>query len=192
MLGVGVVRAGGNTRFKKHLQCGEIIFLGSGDEGIETAPSLGRTHERGRLSRDTLPGASDELAGVRFTESKDVRDLAIRVVESFTENVRDSFPGRESLQQQQDGTLQRFAPFRSQFGVGAVVHRLREPGRDIRFAAQAGGLGEVDGQSRRRRRQVCRCVQDDATISTVPPQPHVLQNVLGLGRASERSVRNRE
>jgi hypothetical protein len=72
--GTGPFQRESNIRGKKLLQCSEIAFLGGGDEGIEKAPSLGRTHGRPRPVRDTFPGAGDELPGVRFTGLKDVTE----------------------------------------------------------------------------------------------------------------------
>jgi hypothetical protein len=173
-------------------QCREIALLRGGDEGLEKALSLDRAHGCMTPIGDMFPGAADELTGVRFTEMKDVRDLPMRVVKRFSENIRGAFRGRELLQQYQDSKLQGFAAFCSQSGVGAGVHRFRVPWSDVLFVARASGLGNVNSQSRCRRRKEGRRVPDYAAISALPPQPGVLHDVLGLDRASKHAVRDAE
>jgi hypothetical protein len=46
-------------------------------------------------------GTGDELADVCFLHLQDVRDLAVGVVECFTQNIRGAFPGRKFLKKQQ-------------------------------------------------------------------------------------------
>jgi hypothetical protein len=74
------IRVGDNVRRKETFQCGEISFLRGGDEGIEKALSLDRTHGRMTPIGDMFPSAGDELTGVRLTEMKDLRDLPMWVM----------------------------------------------------------------------------------------------------------------
>jgi hypothetical protein len=52
-----------------------------------------------------LPSATDELASIGFRDSKHVRDLGMRIVEGFVENVGARSFGRELLQQYQHREL---------------------------------------------------------------------------------------
>jgi hypothetical protein len=52
---------------------------------------------------DMFTGTGDELADVCFLHFQDVRDLAVGVVECFTQNIRGAFAGRKFLKKQQGG-----------------------------------------------------------------------------------------
>ena len=103
------IRAGGDIRCQANFQCGEVTSLGCGHEGIEKAPLIARTHESAPAIGDTLASTRRKLTSVCFFESKDVRDLAIGVVERLPKNVHGSFRGREALLQHQERGPQRFA-----------------------------------------------------------------------------------
>jgi len=81
----------------------------------------------------TSPG--HQLAAVRFCEPQDFGDLPVGVVEFFAENIGCSFRGREFLEQQRDGELQRLAALGSQVRIGAGIRRLGKPGSDAGFMA---------------------------------------------------------
>ena len=176
----------------RKFQCGEVTSLRCGHEGIEKAPLIARTHERAPAIGDTLASTRRKLTSVCFFESKDVRDLAIWVVERLPKNVHGSFRRREALLQHPERGPQRFAPFRSGSGVGAGVHWFPNPAPGGSFAARAGGPDDVDRQSCRGPREERRRVPDHAAISRLPPHPDVLHRVLGLGHTSEHAVRDAE
>ena len=92
-------------------------------KGIQEAPLLGRTHACAAPGGDVGSGTCDQLPGVGFTRLKNLRDLLIRVIECFPENIRRPFGRREFLQQQ-DSEFQGFAAFCSQSGVGASCPRV--------------------------------------------------------------------
>ena len=84
-----------------------------------------------------LPSASHHLPRIGLFKPKDVRDLAIRVVERLSKDVRSPFRRRQPLQQHQNPQLQRLASFRSQSGVGARVHWFGQPGSHVPFPTRA-------------------------------------------------------
>jgi hypothetical protein len=175
------------------LQRSKVSLPRGGDEGIEKPRSFGRPGGRTRLViGDTLPRAGDELASVGLGESEDARNPAIGVIEGFTKNVRGSLFRRKRLEQHEDRVSERFPLLYLRLRVEAGVHGFREPPTGVDFAAQAGGLDEVDGQPPRRRRKKSRRVQDRAAIHRLPSQPCVLHDVLGRGRISQNPVRDRE
>jgi hypothetical protein len=84
---------------------------------------------------DALPGASHYLPRVGLFESEDVRDVAVRVVERFPEDVGGSFGATQPFNQQQNSRRQRLASFRCDPGIGAGIGWLGVPGSDVRLPA---------------------------------------------------------
>jgi hypothetical protein len=58
------------------------------------------------------------------------------------------------------------------------------------LSARAGGLKHVDRESRGRRNQEGQRIADRGPISGLPPNPDVLDDILGLRRAAQHPVRN--
>jgi DNA-binding CsgD family transcriptional regulator len=110
------------------------------------------------------------LSRIRFVEPKDVRDLAVRIVERLTKDVGGSCGGRQLFQQQQHPKRQRLASFRTQPRVGAGIDWL-QPGSNVRLSARARRLHDVDRQSPRCRHEECRCVPKPAAIGRLPAYP---------------------
>ncbi len=175
---------------KKTLERTKVSFPGRRDKGSQQPSPLGRTHRPTAPDGDLFSRSFDKLACVSLAQVKDARDPPISIAERFAENVGGSFRGPEFFKQQEDGTLQGFIPFRFRSRVAAAVHAFREPRPDAGFAADPRGPGKVDGQSLRRGHQESGRVTDDTAIRGLPPQPHVLHNVLGLGRASHDPTGN--
>ena len=159
-------------------------MLSRGDKRVEKASVLGRTCGHASAIGDVLPGASHYLPSVGHFKPKDGRDVAVGIVERFSEDVRGSFGRRQPLQQQANPTCQRLASFSSRLRVGAHVDRFRQPGFDARFPARACRLHDVDRQPFRGRREERRRIAHHAAICRLPAQPDVLHNVLGFGGAT--------
>ncbi len=116
-----------DVRGKQTLEPREITRPRSGNERIEQAPLLGRTHGRAPSARHMLPRSGDELPRVGFFDPKDVRNLPVGIVEGLSKHVRRALGWRELLQQKQHRKVQRLAPLGPQARIGAGVDRLRQP-----------------------------------------------------------------
>jgi hypothetical protein len=137
-----------------------------------------------------LPRSGDDLPRVGFFDPKDVCNLAVGIVEGLSKYVRRALGWRELLQQKQNREVQRLAPLDPQARIGAGVDRLRQPWAYIGVSARASGLEHVDRESRGRRDQEGQRIADRAPISGLPPNPDVLDDVLGLRRATQHPIRN--
>ena len=71
-------------------------------------------------TRDVLPSASDHLPRVGLFEPKDVRDVAVRIVERLSKDERRSFDGGQRFQQHQNSERQRLASFSTHSGAELV------------------------------------------------------------------------
>src|SRR5215471_11468436 len=162
------IRGGDDGRRKEIFETRDVAILSGCDEGLEETLVLGRTRGRPSVARDVLPRARHDLPRVGLRKPKDVRDVAVRVVERLTKDVGSSFGGRQRLQKHPDATRQRLIPFRGHARVGAGVDWFRLAGLDARFPPCACRLHDVDRQSSRRRRQECRGVTDNAAIRRLP------------------------
>ena len=125
---------------------------------------------------NVLPGASHHLPRVGLSKPKQVRDVAVCIIERLPKDVRRSFGGRQPFQQQPNPARQCLASFRSQPRVGAGIDWFRQPGSDVRLPARACRLHDVDRQSCGRRsretlrRREPRCDQLSATVPRRPAQ----------------------
>ena len=84
---------------KNPLEAGDVASLGRGNEGVEKTSLLGRIRGHPSAIRDVLPSASHHLPRVGLFKPKDVRDVAVCVVERLPKDVGGSFRGRQLLQQ---------------------------------------------------------------------------------------------
>ena len=170
---------------------GIAVFSSGTERGQQTAL---RDPERGcpRPLGHMLAGTGDELPRVGFLQSKDLRDVAVRVVEGLSKNVGGPFRGRQPLEQDAHRARQRIGAFGTYRLVGAGVDWFRQPGPDGCFAARVCGLYDVDRNSCRRRREEGGGVTDAVTIRHLPADPHVLHNVFGRRRATQHAVGNAE
>ena len=104
---------------KNPLEASNNASMGGGNRNLAArrASMLGRIRGHLSPSGEVLPRAGHELTSVGFFESKNVRDLAVWVVERFPKHVRGSFRRRELFQQYQNRECQCLAPFRFRRGV---------------------------------------------------------------------------
>src|SRR5689334_23285210 len=72
------------------------------------------------------------------------------------------------------------------------VYWLRKPQPYIGLASRSRRLCERDCQSRRRSCQKRRWIYNGASISTLPTQPRILDNVLSLNCTSEHAISDAE
>jgi hypothetical protein len=127
------------------------------------------------------------LSRIGFVKPKDVRDLAVWIVERLTKDVGGSCGGRQLFQQQQHPKRQRLASFRTQPRVGAGIDWL-QPGSNVRLSARARRLHDVDRQSPRCRHEECRGIPNPAAIGRLPAYPNVLHDVFGRGFTVQHPV----
>jgi len=128
---------GSDVRSEVNFEAGDVAIPGRRGERLEKTPMLGRI--RGHLSgtRDVPPGASHHLARVGLFKLKNIRDVAVWIVEGFPKDVGGSFDGRQLFVQQQKPNRQRLASFRVQPSVGAGIDCFRCPGSNVRLSARA-------------------------------------------------------
>ena len=126
---VGVTVRGGPQRLEQ-----ASMLVGPGDG----APAL----------REAAPRAGDDLPRVGFPEAEGAGDVAIRVAEGFTKDVRGALGRRQRLEQDADAVRQRFVSFQCLArreirinGLGCPRRRLRLAPREIvRFWENASGV----------------------------------------------------
>src|SRR5215469_8688447 len=156
------------------LQIDQVTLSRRANKSFKKAPVLVRTDGRASTICDMFAGTRDDLAGVSFLHVQDLRDLAVRVIESFTQDVSRTFCGRESLEQEQDRKLQCLSAFRTYYRIAAHVDRFGKPSVDIGFATCMSGLGEVYTQSCGCRGEKRGRVFNNTPIRRLPAQPHFL------------------
>src|SRR5689334_12970630 len=89
----------------------------------------------------------DKLADVCLLHLQNVCDLAVGVIERFTQNIRSTFCGREFLKEHLDRELQCFSALGTESGIAAGVHRFGKPRADVSFVARVGRLSKIDAES---------------------------------------------
>ena len=177
---------------KISLRALRVSFLRRGEEGLKKAAMFGGAYLCSPLIDNVFAGAGNQLAGIRLGELKDVRDIAMGIVESLAKNVGGTLIGREIFEQEKNRQLQCFTTFCSEGRVGSGVYGLREPGANICLALRTRGLGETDCQPHRRRYKKCCRVPHHTAVGGLPAQPDLLHNVLRFGRSSEDAVGDAE
>jgi hypothetical protein len=72
-----------------------LVLVGPAiSEQLQAAGTLGSIGGTSRTIGHMLSGPAHELPRIGFLDSKDVRDVAVRVVERFSKDVRGSLCGR--------------------------------------------------------------------------------------------------
>ena len=132
--------------------------------------------------------SGDELPRVGFFDPKDGRNLPVWIVERLSKHVRGALGWRKLLQQKQHRRVQRLASFGPQARIAGGVDRLRQPGACTGLSARASGLEHVDRQSRGRGNEERQRIPDRAAIGGLPPNPDVLDDVLGLSCAAQHPI----
>lgn len=103
-----------------------------------------------RLAREAAASTGDDLPGVRFAQLEHGPELPVAVVERLAKQVRGAFGGRQLLQQCAERELQRFAALDIARRIGVEVDCLDGLRSDVRLAAGACGLDDVDREVPRR------------------------------------------
>src|ERR1700751_3869896 len=78
---------------KDLFESGEVSPLRRGEEGLKKAAMFGSAYLCPPLVGDVFACAGDQLAGIRFGEVKDIRDVAIGIIEGFAKIVSRAFIG---------------------------------------------------------------------------------------------------
>ena len=138
------IRIRDNVLREEIFQCSDVSCLGGVNKRSQKAPLLVGTDGSLPPIGDMFAGTGNYLAGVCFLYLQDVCDLAVRVVERFTQNICGPLCRRELLKEHQDGEFQRFGALRTQGGVGGCVHGFWQPFSDVSFATRTGRLDKID------------------------------------------------
>src|SRR5262245_7256412 len=162
------VGARGTLRRKEMFETTDVAILSRCDERFQETLFIGRTRARRPATRDVLPRAGDDLPCVSLCKSKDVSNVAVRVVERLPEDVGGSFSGRQPFQEHPNATGQGLFSLRGDPRIAARVHWFRLAGPDAQFPSCARRLEDVDRQSGRRRREECAGVTDSGAIGHLP------------------------
>ena len=145
---------------------------------------------------DVLAGPHGDLAAVLLGLADDPRDLVEAVVEHLAQQEDRAFDRREALQEHQEPHRERVGGLGVEGDVVLLLgqDRLGEPRADVALAPHARGPQVVDAQPRGDGRQVGlgRVHLGAAARLLVEAQERLLDDVLGLGRAPEHPVRDRE
>src|SRR5262249_34454306 len=106
-------RPGNDFGCKDTFESSDIAALGCSNEGIEKTPSGRYTRVRVPAVGDVLSSARDDLPRVRLFNPKDLRDVAVSIIERFSEDVRGSFGRRQPFHQYPSPPLQRLPSLRA-------------------------------------------------------------------------------
>src|SRR5262245_53508437 len=87
-----------SVRRKESFETDDVAVLRRCDERFKESPQLSRTRGRHPITREMLPRAGHDLPRVGLCKSKDVCDVAVRVVERLPEDVSGAFSRCEPLQ----------------------------------------------------------------------------------------------
>jgi hypothetical protein len=166
--------------------------LRSGEEGVEKGLFVGRGDRPAKFTGETTTRPGGELPGVCLAEGEDLRDLPVRVVERFSQQVGGTFGGRQLLEQDAHRELERFALLRLERGIGCLVDRVDKLRFGVHLSAGPGGLGDVDRQPRRCRGEERGGVSHLGPVGVLPADPGVLHDVLRFACASEHPVGDAE
>ena len=81
-------------RRQEAFEAGDVAMPGCREERVEKTFVLGRTRGHPSAISDVLARASHHLPRVGHFEPEEVRDVAVRVVERLSKDVRSPFRGR--------------------------------------------------------------------------------------------------
>ena len=109
------------------LELSDIAALRRRNERIKEASLIGVADACSPSIRDMLVCAGDELTRVGLFDAENLRNLFIRVVESFAQHVGGAFRRREPFEQHEDRELQRLATLGAQCWIGAGIDRFGKP-----------------------------------------------------------------
>ena len=87
-----------DVRCKETFEAGDVAILGRCDESVEKTSLRGRIRAHSSAIGDVLAGASHHLPRVGLFKPKDVRDIAVCIIERLPKDVRGSFGGRQLFQ----------------------------------------------------------------------------------------------
>ena len=116
-------------------QSSYVSVLRGSDKCLQKAALLARTDGCAPPIGDMLTGTGDKLASVCLLQLQDVRDLAMGVIERFTQNICGALSGREFFKEHKHREPQRFTALRSYAGIRADVRWFGKPSPDVGFAA---------------------------------------------------------
>ena len=156
------------------------------------AGAAGPGTRRRALAVEVLPRPPGDLPGVDLRGVQHVGDLPVGVPERLAQHVGRPLGRAELLQQHQHRELERLRPLGPERRVGAGVHRLGQPGADVRLAPGVRRGGRVDGEPRRGGGEERRGVAHHAAVRALPAQPRLLHHVLGLRDAAQHPVGDAE
>ena len=178
----------------------EAIQVAAGDRVEEPARELVLARARGLepwLALADVPARSHgDLTAVLLGLADDLRDLVEAVLEHLAQQEDRALDRGEALEEHQEAHRE---------GVGGLgvandivlllgQERLGEPGADVALPSHASRTQVVDAQSRGHRRQVGLggVHLGSRARLLVEAQERLLDDVLGVGRAAEHPVRDRE
>jgi hypothetical protein len=118
----------------------------------------------------------------------------VLVLEDVLEQELRALLGRERLEQDEKGQRNRLRALHLKVRPARIAgeHRLRQPRADVGLARRTRRLEAIQAEARhdRHRKRLRRA--DIGLVRAAIAQPRVLQHVLGIRRASEHAVRDRE
>lgn len=145
------------------------------------------------MSRPQTPARpGDQLSRIGFFDVEDTRNLPVWTVERLAQHVGRALRRLERLDQEPNRAIERFHSIGFPCWIGTRIDRFVEPFADRGFSPGASRLQHVEGEPRGRRDQERRRILHRTAIGGLPPDPDVLHDVLGLGRAPEDAVGDAE
>jgi hypothetical protein len=137
-----------------------------------------------------------QLAAVVLALADDRRDLVVAVVEDVVEQEDGPLDRRQALEHQQERHRERIRVFDVARAVKCAVigqERLRQPLPDIALAPDPRRAQLVDCKARRDGGEIgLRRIDSARVLERVIAEKRLLDDVLGLGDASEHPVGDRE
>ena len=117
------------------LELSDIAALRRRNERIKEASLIGVADACSPSIRDMLVCAGDELTRVGLFDAVNLRNLFIRVVESFAQHVGGAFRRREPFEQHEDRELQHLATLGAQCWIALVSTGSGSHFRTVRCAS---------------------------------------------------------
>jgi hypothetical protein len=163
---------------------------GSGcvEEGVKQPVALGWIDRVVSLFGEMVARSAGQLPCVGFAELEYLGDVAEGVVECLAKQVNGAFDGGQPLHQKLDGALQCLAAFCLQRWIDGGEIALREPSADTDLATSAGRGCRVERDPRRDGHQERDTIPDSGLVCALPADPHVLNDVFGVGCTTQQLV----
>jgi hypothetical protein len=157
-------------------------------EGFQEAVSMGRIDRIVPLPGEADACSSRQLPRIGLTEFEHAGDVAERIVEGLAEHVHGPLDGRKPGEQEMNRQPEFLPAFRLHRRVGGRVVAFPPPHAGTDLADDTGRGHRVDGHPPRDGHQKRDPIAYLGPVRPLPADPHVLDDVLGVGCPAQHPV----